>query len=171
MSLTTAQETTLAAHIRASQSAEVIAAFAIRNDVELARLYNLPASPAFYVWKPSVTQDEIMQNGFDWVRVDNLSVGKARIWEWLFQNGNRSIDPRKPNVIAGIAECWKGTAADLAVRAAVLLHCYRPASVFERIFATGSGTAADANGVGPGLSNVQSTLSIDDVSYALNRNP
>lgn len=37
MSLTTAQETTLAAHIRASQDAAVIAALAIRNDVELAR--------------------------------------------------------------------------------------------------------------------------------------
>mgnify|MGYP001055418673 CR=1 FL=1 len=38
------------------------------------------AAPDFVVWRSSVTQDEIMQNGFDWVRVDNLSVGKARIW-------------------------------------------------------------------------------------------
>ena len=64
-----------------------------------------------------------MQNGFDWVEVDNLTVGKARIWEWLFDNATTTINPSKANVRAGIAECWKGTAAKLAVQAAVLAHC------------------------------------------------
>jgi len=94
------------------------------------------------VWKSSVQQDEIMQNGFDWVRVDNLSVGKARIWEWLFDNQSATFNPSKINVRAGIDECWKGTAADLAVRAAVYVHCKRPANVLEKLFATGDGTDA-----------------------------
>ncbi len=100
------------------------------------------ATPAFVVWRSSVTQDEIMQNGFDWVRVDNLSVGKARIWEWLFDNQSATCSPSKINVRAGIDECWKGTAADLAVRAAVYVHCKRNANVLEKLFATGAGTAA-----------------------------
>lgn len=174
MSLTTAQETTLAAHIRANQDAAVVAALAIRNDTELARLYNLAASPVFYVWKDSVTQDEVMTNGFDWTRVDNLTVGKARIWEWMFDNARKSIDPRKANVLSGIVETWRGTAADIAVRGVVLGHCYRLASVFERIFATGAGTLPSVVSdvvQGGGLAVIAGPVSVDDVSYALNRNP
>lgn len=101
---------------------------------------NKPATPSWVVWKTSVIQDEIMQNGFDWVRVDNLSVGKARIWEWLFANEARTMNPSKTNVRAGIDEVWKGTAADLAVRDAVYGHCKTPATVFQKLFSTGTGT-------------------------------
>lgn len=104
--------------------------------------YNKPATPDFWVWRTQVTQDEIMQNGFDWVRVDNLSVGKARIWEWMFKNQSNSINPSKANVRAGIGEAWKGTAADIAVRDAVLVHCRRLCTKVERLFATGAGTTA-----------------------------
>lgn len=113
------------------------------GDDTIAKALNLVAAPAFVVWRTSVTQDEIMQNGFDWLRVDNLSVGKARIWEWMFNNETRSINPGKPNVRAGIAEAWKGTAADLAVQASVLGHCKRNASVVEKVFAVGTGSTAD----------------------------
>ena len=114
--------------------------------------YNAEKSPAVVVWKTLVGQDEIMQNGFDWVQVDNLTVGKARIWDWLFSNQQRAINPSKPNVRAGIAECWKGTAALLAVQAVVLGHCKRNASRIEALFATGTGTTvspADLVFVGP----------------------
>lgn len=100
------------------------------------------ASPAFVVWKTSVTLDEIMQNGFDWVLVDNLSVGKARIWEWLFDNAESSTNPSKINVRAGISECWKGTAAMLAQQAVILGHCKRSASRLEKLLATGTGSDA-----------------------------
>lgn len=103
---------------------------------------NKNADPAFIVWKTSVTQDEIMQNGFDWTRVDNLTIGPARVWEWMFANETRSINPSKINVRAGIEAVWKGVAADLAVRAAVYTHCKRSATVLEKVFATGAGTDA-----------------------------
>jgi len=130
--------------------------------------YNAPSSPAFTVWRTSVSQDEIMQNGFDWVRVDNLSVGKARIWEWLFDNQQSAISPTNPNVRAGINECWKGTAADLAVRAAVYSHCHRPVTRAERLFATGAGTAPSQDGEGPGIAAWTGTLTINDISAAMN---
>ena len=132
-----------------------------RNDTELARLLNLPT--AFVVWRSSVSQDEIMQNGFDWVRVDNLSVGKARIWEWLFDNDQRSINPSKVNVRAGIDEAWKGTAADLAVRAAVYVHCKRAATRAEQIL--GSGTGTDAT---PGTLGFEGDVSINDIGAMWN---
>ena len=100
----------------------------------------LNSTSAFIVWKTSVQLEEITQNGFDWVRVDNLSVGKARIWDWMFGGEDRSINPSKPNVRAGIEEVWKGTAADLAVRAQVYVHCKRAATVGEAKLATGTGT-------------------------------
>ncbi len=105
---------------------------------QLAGLLNTTASPDYVVWKSSVSTDEVMKNGMDWTRVDNLSVGKARIWEWMTLPGN--FNPSKVNVRAGINATWVGTAADLAVRAAVYVHCKRLATVAEQLFATGSGT-------------------------------
>jgi hypothetical protein len=138
--LTTEQLQTLKTAILADQSASTM--YAEGNLGGLADYYNAPASPSFWVWRDSVSQDEIMQNGFDWVRVDNLSVGKARIWEWLFANEARAINPSKVNVRAGIDEAWKGTAADLAVRAAIYVHCRRAASRVEKLLATGAGSEA-----------------------------
>jgi len=137
--LTPTQRAALLAAINADQTTLAMANEG--NFGGIADWLNAPASPDFYVWRTSVTQDEIMQNGFDWVRVDNLSVGKARIWDWLFDNPERMINPSKPNVRAGIDEVWKGTAPDLAVRAAVYLHCQRLATRLEKMFATGAGSA------------------------------
>lgn len=124
--------------------------------------YNAPADPAFVVWRTAVTQDEIMLNGFDWSRVDNLSIGKARVWEWLFDNSAKSINPSKINVRAGIGATWVGTAADLAVRAAVYTHCKRACNRVERLFATGTGSDA-----APGLMAFEGEITTSDVSAML----
>lgn len=139
--LTAAQLTALRAYIDADP---VLAATPNTHDgaYAIAEALNLPADPAVIVWRTSVTQDEIMQNGFDWTRVDNLGVGPARVWEWMFGNEQRTINPSKLNVRAGIDAVWKGTAADLAVRAAVYVHCRRTATRLEALFATGTGTEA-----------------------------
>lgn len=155
--MNTQQLQTLKAAILADQELATIG----RNDTEMARMLNLPT--AFVVWRTQVNQDEIMQNGFDWVRVDNLSIGKARIWEWLFDNDKRSINPSKVNVRAGIDEAWKGTAADLAVRAAVYVHCKRPATRAEQIL--GSGTGTDAT---PGNLGFEGSVSINDLAEMWN---
>ena len=141
MALTTAQQQALKAYI---DSVPELAA--LPNDSSsaliIAQALQAEASPAFIVWRSSVTQDEIMLNGFDWVRVDNLTVGKARIWEWMFGNDAGAINPSKPNIRAGIDEVWKGTAADLAVRATVYTHCKRKANILEKVLATGTGSDA-----------------------------
>lgn len=125
-----------------------------RFDESSVALLNAQANPLFRVYRTVVPVSEVMQNGFDWTRVDNLSVGKARIWEWMTTakkvNDEFVLDPSKPNNRNGINEAWKGTQADLDVRAVVYTHCWRAATVAEKLFATGAGTAPNATGDGPG---------------------
>lgn len=140
MSLTTGQLQTLKAAILADSE---LNAFPNNSDgaFAIAALLNQVASPAWIVWRTNVSRDEIMLNGFDWTRVDNLSVGKSRIWDWMFVS-NDAIDPSKPNIRAGIDATWVGTAADLAVRAAVYVHCKMSATRAQKIFSTGTGSDA-----------------------------
>lgn len=160
--LTPAQATTLAAALRAETNQTVIDALAIRNDNGLTDWCN--ATTSYIVWRTSVPLEEIMRNGMDWTRVDNLSVGKARIWDWLSRLG--TINPSQVNVRAGIDATWVGTAADLAVRAAVYTHCKRAATWAEKLFASGTGSNAV-----PGTLTFDGTLQQSDVSAALNENP
>lgn len=163
MALTPEQQTVIAAAIAADQA---LAAWAVeRRDDLIADAFNAPSSPAFKVWRTSVGKDEITQNGFDWTRLDNLSVGKARVWDAMFDNATRSMNPAKSNVRAGIESVWVGTAADLAVRAAVYVHCKRVVSRAEKLFATGTGTDAV-----PGIADAtfNGTVSTSDISAILN---
>lgn len=123
---------------------------------------NQIASPDFIVWKSRVHIDEIMQNGFDWTQVDNTTVGKARIWEWMFANETRTINPSKLNIRAGIDEAWRGTAAMLAVRAAVYLHCKRAATEFEKLFAAGTGSDAS-----PAVMAVEGEITTSEIQLAM----
>lgn len=160
--MTPTQQATLKAYIQADP---VFSVYPNNSDgwFEIAKKLNEVYTPSFIVWKTRVTQDEIMQNGFDWVQVDNLSVGKARIWEWLFKNSSSSINTSKLNVRAGIDEVWKGTGAMLAIRAAVYVHCKREATVFEKIMATGTGTD-----VSPASMEIEGSVSYLTVGEVIN---
>jgi hypothetical protein len=137
--LTPQQNTIVAAYVAATPELSSLQPSA-DNAFAIANAMNAIASPAFIVWKTNVDPDEIMKNGMDWTRVDNLSVGKARIWDWLTRLG--TMNASKPNVRAGIDATWVGTAADLAVRASVYVHCKRSATVIEKLLATGTGSDA-----------------------------
>lgn len=158
MSLTTAQLQTLGAYI-----ASVPAWAALPNiaDVgyEIAAALDVPSEPPVIVWKTNVSADEIMRNGMDWARVDNLTAGKARIWDWMTRLG--SFNAGKINVRAGIDATWVGTAADLAVRAQVYTHCKRTATKAEVLFATGAGTDAS-----PSTMEFEGALNYNDVLRA-----
>lgn len=141
------------------------------NDQEAAAALNVAASPVFNVYRSSVPMSEIMLNGFNWTRVDNLNVGKARIWEWMVSaNPDRAINPSKANVRAGINAVWVGTQADLDVRDAVYAHCYRPASIAEKLLATGAGTAPvnDGDGSGPAVMGFEGEITAQDVVDSYN---
>ena len=125
----------------------------------VADALNAASNPAFYVWKSSVSVDEIMRGNLDWSQVDNLSVGKARIWDWMTRLG--SFNPSKQNIRAGIDAAWAGTAAMLAVRATIYALCNRPATVAEKLLATGTGTTTD-----PALLGLEGKITANDVDAA-----
>jgi hypothetical protein len=160
MTLTTQQLATLKAFILADSVMSTMPNNQ-DGDYDIAVLLNKPATPSFTVWKTSVPVDEIMRNGMDWTRVDNLSVGKARIWDWMTRLGQ--FNPSKTNIRAGIDATWVGTTADLAVRDTVYTHCKKDATVFEKLFATGTGTIAS-----PATVTFDTPVSQNEVNSARN---
>jgi hypothetical protein len=131
------------------------------TEVAAANLLNTLASPTYLVWKSRVTLPEVQASAsFDWTRVDNLSVGKARIWDGMF-NATDSMEPWRGNYRTGIVTVWVGTQADLAVQASVLASCQRPVTNLEKLFVVqttdgpaqtgnrGASTNADKLGLNP----------------------
>ena len=150
-----AQRTLLAADIRANTDPDVVAALAIRNDTEMANLYNLDST--LEVWREAV-QPEEYREAMDWTEVDNLPAGKARIWEWITENMMRSYDATKANIRAGLNEAWGGT-----TEANLIAISKEFCSVAEEIYADTTASPATRVFVG----NITAT----DVGLALNANP
>lgn len=132
----------------------------------IAAAYNLDAAPAYVIWRSSVSRNELQQlDTFDWTQVDNLTVGKFRIWDTMFMRGENNVmafDPSKANVRAGISACWIGNAALVAVATAVLTACKRNATRAEKLFATGSGTT-----LSPSVTAITDQISSSDVIQAM----
>ena len=163
--LTPAQNATLKAAILADQ---VLAAKPNNSDgnFEIAAAMNTQAAPDYYVWRTGVSVDGIMQNGFDWTRVDNLTVGKARIWDWMMRTG--TINPSRSNVRAGVLAVF-GVAADLATRLAVFTHCQRLATRVEKLLVSaGSGTTTTEQGTGPATMGFEGPINSDQIETARN---
>lgn len=162
--LTPQQLATLKAEIDADP---ILAAKPLNSDgsFEIAQiLNNTLATPDFFVWRTRVRIDEIMGNGFDWTRVDNMTVGESRIWEFMTQLG--FINPNLANVRAGLNEAFKGTAQDDSMRLAIYTnHLQAKATRIQKLFAVGTGTTSSNVGTGPATVVVES-ISPSDVDQA-----
>lgn len=158
MSLTTEQETALAAHIRANQSAEVVAALAIRNDVELARLYNLASATDAWV---SRMAGAALFEASDVTKFDGLTAGKRDAWRMMLDFAPIDFSRQKNRKAA--QDVW-GNADSVAV----LQSCTRKATVGEAAL---GGTSATTNTVTAVKLKWEGTLSYGDISAALNANP
>ena len=158
--MTPSQLSALKTAIFASQDAAVITARNALNDTEIARLYNLPST--FIAWRTSVKRTDAMSTGFDWAQVDNLTTGQGRIWDWMFDTVDRTINPGDQSIRDGITECWKGTVAKVANATFIFTKCKRTLSEGEKVFATGTGTT-----VTPGVIGWEGTVSAQDASDAL----
>lgn len=155
MALTDAQHQALADHIRANTDPDVVAALAIRNDTELARLYNLDS--AVIVWRPSMTRSDLKM-AFDWSEVvTGLSATDWQAWAELTADG--SIDPSDANVRAGFAAIFKNPLT--TTRNALLAAAKRAASVYEAVYTSGT------NGT-PGTLAVEGPVTIAIIGKTLN---
>lgn len=159
MALTPAQLSTLKTYITNTPALAAIPPGS-DGDWAIALLINETAAPAFAVWRSDVSIDEIQRNGMNWTLCDNLSVGRARIWDWLGRLGR--FDAGKANVRAGIDACWAGAGAEfVAQRASIYSHCKRSATVAEKLFATGTGSDAS-----PATMVIEGAINYQDVGYA-----
>ena len=98
----------------------------------IASAYNLLAVPDFVVWRTAVGVDEIVNNGFIWTAVDTLTVGKARIWDWMRESG--VINPSKANVRQGLQDAFGASQPN------ILQHLKRSATRVEKLFSTTGAT-------------------------------
>lgn len=155
MLLTATQNDLIRAHIDATPA---LAAHPITPDgsAAIADALNALSVPAFHVWKTSVSIAEIMAGNFRWADVDALTVGKARIWDWMTRLGE--IKPAIATVRTGIADCWGAGSVN---ETRILAACRRRASVVERVLATGLGSTSEPATMGSeGPISYQEVLSI-----------
>lgn len=158
--VTPAQIPVVKAHILADP---VLSALPLSPDaaMEIAAALNAPRAPTFYVWGTQVSIADIMSNGFEWTRVDNLTIGRARIWEYM--TGLKVLNFSAANVRAGVSAAFN-QGADTAMRLAIFGHGQRPATRLEHLLVgVGAGTTTTADGVGPALLVHEGPVTGEDV--------
>lgn len=113
------------------------AAVALANAVDdggLAAWFNAADPGGYVVWRPDVQIGEA-NAAMVWTEVDTLSVGKARIWEWM--RLVNVLDYRQASIRQGINDSFAG----LTTRVQVTNVGKRTATRAEKVLATGSGTS------------------------------
>ena len=146
------------------------------SEHQAAGALNSVKDPVYRVYRTFVPMAEIMGNGWDWTLVDNLTIGKARIWEWMEKtyaiDNVGGLNFAKSECRAGINTTWAGNAQMLNVRDSIYAHGYKSASVFEAMFSTGAGTTPpnDGDGSGPGTiaANITAPITAQQVIDAYN---
>lgn len=147
MNLTPAQQATLKAYILSQPDL-----VAIIGSIDLLRdALNTDASPAFWVWRKSVSRNNIYteQNDlsvpiddkfWNWTTYKNQGVSEQNAWVQMFMQDVTDFSAQ--NVRDGIAKIFTGSAAANAQRNHVLAIGRRLATRAERVFQTGAGTTA-----------------------------
>lgn len=116
------------------------------GDFEIARLYNLPASPDFWVWKTKLLKHDATDSTspdattFSWPAYISRSQGERDGWREIW-NSTLSVNPSLANVRQAFADIFSG-AAGAANRTHLNAMARRSASRIEKLLATGTGTTA-----------------------------
>lgn len=157
--LTTEQLTTLRDYIL---SVPAWAALPNNSDgaYAIAAELNAPAAPEFIVWRDDVRADEI---GNAWIGtdIDGMSaLNMQRLQLLLASSAGGSFDMRRVDRRAGFENPF-GTNQNNASRVAMRAAWKRTATVFEKVFATGTGTDAS-----PGVTTITGAVSYPDVQAA-----
>lgn len=161
MALTPAQSAIVKAYVEAIPA---LMALPHNSDGAMAvsEYLQVEAAPVFIVWKTDASIKEIMSNGFDYTRVDNMTIGKSRIWEYLMHID--IINPSKETIRKGIDEAWLGQTGPeiVAHRAAIQVHLKRNATRLEKLLATGTGTT-----VAPATMGYEGELTYQNVQLVM----
>ena len=152
------QETTIATALKASINPIVVAALAIRDDVTLTNWLN--TSSSVDAWKTTVPGNELFE-GTNITKFDNLTTGKRDAWRLMLDFA--PINFSRIKFRTAVVDTWGNVDSLL-----ILQDFTRKATRAENFIGgnletTNTVAALDLSFVG--------TLSVNDVSFALNRNP
>lgn len=125
---------------------------ALKNDIEtnpavtvlggaypaIVAYYNALASPAFIVWKPSVTLEDVVSS-VDGGELAGMSQLNLTRYQCLLLAG--FVNPSKQRTRDGFANTFSGAGGALT-RTALDAMWRRSATRIEKLFATGTGTTA-----------------------------
>lgn len=157
--LTPEQSAVLAAHITASGDLSVIPN-TIDGSYEVARLMNLPAAPAFIVWKSSVPKNEVGKTFVASALAAITSGNNDKLAN--FAAWNEIVEPWRADQRAFFDDVFS-VAAGASTRAALLALWKRTATRSEKLFASGAGSDAV-----PATMGYEGALSPQDVYAARN---
>lgn len=158
MALTAAQLQALRAAIDADP---VLAAIPLGSDgdFQIAAAFNQPASPAFYVWKTSVSVADA-KDVLNYTAYIGRSQGERDAFAILFSN--HVVNPSRANVRQAIQDIFSGPGATpVAQRAAFDALFKRTAKRGEALFATGTGSEGS-----PATMTFEGNVSYQDVGDA-----
>jgi hypothetical protein len=139
MALTTAQLQALKAHIAASGDLNTIPAGSDGN-AAIAALMNVAASPAFTVWRKSVSIMEVGDavNGTELAGLSSLNNTRLQT---LVAMSAAGVNPSLANRRQFFDDIFSG-AGGVNTRAALLVLWKRPATRAQKLFSTGTGSDA-----------------------------
>ena len=109
------------------------------GNFEIAKLYNKPADPDYYVWSSSVARASIYNNAgdggslWDWTIYKGQAVSEQNAWVQMFMGDAANFG--KVNLRAGIGKIFTGSAQQNAQRDHILSLGRRKATRLEKLLA------------------------------------
>lgn len=168
MALTSAQLATLKAAILADGTLNAQPNTNVGNSVVAATL-NANAVPDFWVWRTSVTKDELVGSTsvdgttFSWTGAGYITraQGERDAFRDIFDSGG-ACNPSLPSVRGAFVDIFSGTTAPApANRTHLATVSRRKALAIEKIFASGTGSTAS-----PATMGREGRITPDDIEQA-----
>ena len=163
--LTITQKTTVKNDIAANSDLNILPNDEPGN-YAIASLYNAEASPAFWVWKSAVTEEEIVGQPsvdntlFSWSAYIGRGQGERDGWMRLFRSGK--VNPSMPNVQAAVLDIFSGVGTvAVAQRTHIQATFRRKATRLEKLLSTGTGSAGS-----PATMGFEGKIDLQDVADA-----
>lgn len=134
---------------------------------EIAAWYNGVAAPDFWVWRTNVSREEIYNSTspdsttWNWTTYKNQAVAEQNAWVQMFMGDRANFS--QPNLRAGIAAIFTGSAQANAQRDHCLAMGRRKSTRAEKLLATGTGSGGT-----PATTGFEGNLSFGQVSQARN---
>ena len=169
MPLTTQQIQTLKAAILAETDPTFVEYRANGQTPLMAQWLNSEASPAYYVKRTSLSRHDILtgtsdeSTTFTWAGGAYItrSQGERDAFREMF-NSTGTVNPSLPSIVAAFNDIFSG-AGGVGNRAHIAAMSRRPATRFEKLYASGAGSKAS-----PSTLVVDQPVTDQDIGAALN---